>query len=69
MGTPNAGRRQAYYYDYYSHEGLSDPVGPAKSFVIDESADDEEPVEDEPSETPSPADDAKQPADEVGSTP
>jgi hypothetical protein len=21
VGTPNAGRRQAYYYDYYSVEG------------------------------------------------
>jgi hypothetical protein len=44
VGTPNAGRRQAYYYDYYSARRLSDPVGPAKSFVIDDS-DDEDPVE------------------------
>lgn len=31
VGTPNAGRRQAYYYDYYSAEGLDGPGDPRKS--------------------------------------
>ncbi|MBK6969508.1 MAG: CpsD/CapB family tyrosine-protein kinase [Candidatus Microthrix sp.] len=30
VGTPNAGRRQAYYYDYYSVEGLDGPGDPSK---------------------------------------
>ena len=29
VGTPNAGRRQAYYYDYYSVEGLDGPGDPS----------------------------------------
>ena len=45
VGTPNAGRRQAYYYDYYSAEGLKEPLGSAKSFVIDDS-DDSDPMAD-----------------------
>ena len=28
VGTPNAGRRQAYYYDYYSADGLDGPGNP-----------------------------------------
>lgn len=33
VGTPNTGRRQAYYYDYYSAEGLDGPGRPAKPFA------------------------------------
>jgi Mrp family chromosome partitioning ATPase len=84
VGTPNAGRRQAYYYDYYSHEGLKDAVGPAKSFVIDESNDsdfvgdhnddskDDESVEGDGSDGPNvkeTPDSSIQRADEVGTTP
>ena len=78
VGTPNAGRRQAYYYDYYSHEGLKDAVGPAKSFVIDDSDDsdfvgdhdnDSEDDADRVGGKPKVADDSKQRAEEVGTTP
>ena len=71
VGTPNAGRRQAYYYDYYSHEGLNDPVGPAKSFVVDKSEDDQNLTDDEAAVVPAATaadDDSKQHADEVGTT-
>lgn len=37
VGTPNAGRRQAYYYDYYSSEGLDEPGDPTRSFESEES--------------------------------
>jgi Mrp family chromosome partitioning ATPase len=84
VGTPNAGRRQAYYYDYYSHEGLKDAVGPAKSFVIDDSDDsdfvgdhnddseDDESVDGDGSDGPhvkETPDSSNQRADEVGTTP
>jgi Mrp family chromosome partitioning ATPase len=78
VGTPNAGRRQAYYYDYYSHEGLKDAVGPAKSFVIDDSDDsdfvgdhdnDSEDDADRVGGKPKVADESKQRAEEVGTTP
>lgn len=35
VGTPNAGRRQAYYYDYYSADGLDGP-GDSKKPVAPE---------------------------------
>lgn len=35
VGTPNAGRRQAYYYDYYSSEGLDGPGDSSKAFDSD----------------------------------
>ena len=41
VGTPNAGRRQAYYYDYYSSEGLDGPGIPASSLPGDVEAADE----------------------------
>ena len=76
VGTPNAGRRQAYYYDYYSHEGLKDAVGPAKSFVMDDSNDsdfvgdnnDDSNDDDGVDRKSKVADDSKQHADEVGTT-
>ena len=37
VGTPNAGRRQAYYYDYYSAEGLDGPGDPTKPFESEDS--------------------------------
>ncbi len=66
VGTPNAGRRQAYYYDYYSVDGLDGPGDPSK------------PVEHEgsfsatdPSKRPGGATqpDASPQTDEVGSAP
>lgn len=39
VGTPNAGRRQAYYYDYYSAEGLDGPGAPAKPGTDGQSSD------------------------------
>ncbi len=39
VGTPNAGRRQAYYYDYYSAEGLDGPGGLTRSVVAEDSLD------------------------------
>jgi Mrp family chromosome partitioning ATPase len=77
VGTPNAGRRQAYYYDYYSHEGLKDAVGPAKSFVIDDSDDsdfvgdnnDDSDDDDGVDRKSKVAENSKQHADEVGTTP
>ncbi len=41
VGTPNAGRRQAYYYDYYSSEGLDGPGIPASALQSDDKLADE----------------------------
>ena len=41
VGTPNAGRRQAYYYDYYSSEGLDGPGIPASALLDEDEAADE----------------------------
>ena len=41
VGTPNAGRRQAYYYDYYSSEGLDGPGIPASTVLDADEAVDE----------------------------
>lgn len=71
VGTPNAGRRQAYYYDYYSVEEQEEKARPTKGFVAAEaSADDRgEDSDSDDSESKEPAEEWGPQSDEVGSTP
>ena len=64
VGTPGAGRRQAYYYDYYSGEGLpaakDNPEEATESATADEDAADEaQPVETDRDAVVGSADDAE----------
>ena len=51
VGTPGAGKRQAYYYDYYSGEGLQ-PAEDNPEETTESVADDDEAGDEAPSEEP-----------------